>query len=376
MATKPNAADVAARMRLDLLASGRETRRIRSHNFWGAFGVERRTPAGIARVAAALADQGLSVRSPGDALGTEDHDDWIFVSRVMPETVDPSGPAEPPGKVTLDPSDAPAAVHTRPAQDEHAGPRATAGQAQPQSAPSAKPPSASPTRLPKQSIPTRLLSFVRRHPLISLVLLLLFLAKPRPFLWLGAAVWIWGLFRRGKLRPLTQFAARHKVGALLTGGMATLSVLAIAAISAVPSPDARSRQESAPTRATATARSTATKHPRATATEPATETAAPPTSTATETPVPPTATPKPPTPLPPTAPPPTASDAELPAVEPPPAPVQQFVAPPASDIRPCSVDYVCGDWSNWDEMYAWWNACGQPRRFDKDNDGIPCEALR
>lgn len=374
MTTKPNAADVAARMRLDLLASGRESRRIRSHNFWGAFGVERRTPASISRVEAALADLGLSVRSPGDALGTEDRDDWIYVSRAMPEAPIPSDSPEPPGKVTLDPSGTEPTVDTRKTQGEQAGPRPPAGEATPPSTPSAKPVDAAPTTSTK-SLPIRLLTFARRRPLISALILLLFLFKPIPFLWLGAAVWLWRLFRQGKLKPLTQFAARHRAGTVLAGCMATVTVLAIAVIGAVLAQDPRPPSRDA---STLTApRITATSRPRDTATEPETATALPSTSTATETRVPPTATPMPPTARPPTAVPPVATEVVQPLLAPPAAPVQPFVAPPpASDNPPCSVDYVCGDWSNWDEMYAWWNACGQPRRFDKDNDGVPCETLR
>lgn len=356
MATDPNAVDVAAQIRLDLQSSGRDSRRMRSHNFWSAFGVERRTPASIARVEAALLEAGLAVRSPGDALGKEGREDWIVISRVEPEAPIHTSPLEPPGKVSVSPEATRYPVDAAPIESGIAEAAAPPYQARVAPMPTATAPATTPPLAAANSMMDRLLSFIRRHPVVSLLILLLLLTKPMLVVLPGAVVWLWRLFRNGSLRPVARFAGQHKAGMLITSGLAGASVLALAAITGSPSPEERSLPAAAPAvapAATATARNAAEPSAEsATATERSTDTAVPPTLTATETSMPPTATPVPPTPRPPTA------------------------APPI-DIDPYQ-DQNCDNFPNYQTMSAWrgyWIARGvrNPGRLDGDGDGRACE---
>ncbi|MBK7780995.1 MAG: hypothetical protein IPJ58_09560 [Ardenticatenia bacterium] len=223
MAAKRSAVEVAAQLRLDLMTSGRDSRRMRSRNFWSAFGVERRTQASIERVEAALTELGLAVRSPGDALGTEEREDWIFVGLTSPELVLQSDAIEPPGKATLTPTTTPAAKRNMAwsATATPAHPVAPQAAQSVPAMPSRSTPAAS--RIPPSTVSLldQLVSFARRHPILSLLIILIVRAKPWPFLILGAAAWLWSLYRRDRLHRLTRFAGQHKTGTLLTGGLAT-----------------------------------------------------------------------------------------------------------------------------------------------------------
>lgn len=355
MATDPNAVDVAAQIRLELQSSGRDSRRMRSHNFWSAFGVERRTPTSIARVEAALLEAGLAVRSPGDALGREGRDDWIVISRVEREAPIQSSELEPPGKVSVAPESTSYLAEPPLAQSRIAEVAAPPYQARmPLISP---PPTSAPTQSPAPAVSAlgRQLSFVKRHPFISLLVLLLLLSKPMLVLLPGAAVWLWRLFRSGSLRPVARFAGQHKAGMLITSGLAGASVMALAAITGAP-PAERSIPAAAPAVApaatAATGNAAGPSVEAATATERATETAVPPTQTATATSMPPTQTPVPPTPRPPTAAPPVNNDPNQ--------------------------DQNCDSFPDYQTMSAWrgyWIARGirNPGRLDGDGDGKACE---
>jgi hypothetical protein len=355
MATDPNAVDVAAQIRLELQSSGRDSRRMRSHNFWSAFGVERRTPTSIARVEAALLEAGLAVRSPGDVLGREGRDDWIVISRVEQEAPIQSSEMEPPGLVSLAPESTRYPIEPPRSESKIAEVAAPPYQAR---TPLISPPTTpGTTQSPGPAISTlgRLLSFVKRHPFVSLVILLLLLSKPMLVLLPGAAVWLWRLFRSGSLRPVARFAGQHKAGMLITSGLAGASVMALAAVTRAPRAE-RSLPAAAPAVAPAATATTgsagAPSVEAATATEQATDTAVPPTQTATETSMPPTDTPVPPTPRPPTA------------------------APPIN-IDP-NQDQNCDSFPNYQTMSAWrgyWIARGirNPGRLDGDGDGKACE---
>lgn len=356
MAVDPNAVDVATQFQLELQSSGRDSRRMRSHNFWSAFGVERRTPTSIARVGAALLEAGLAVRSPGDELGKEGRDDWIVISRSQQEAPIHISPPEPPGKVSLSAESARYPVEAAPTESGIAEAAAPPYRVRVALTPTTTTPITTQTQAPANSALARLLAFVRRHPVVSLLILLLFLAKPMLVILPGALMWLWRLFRSGSLQPVTRFAGQHKAGILITSGLAGASVMAFAAITGSPSAEERSVPAVAPAvapAATATAdNAVAPSAEAATATEQATDTAVPATLTATETSLPPTATPVPPTPRPPTA------------------------APPI-DINP-NQDQNCDSFPDYQTMSAWrgyWIARGirNPGRLDGDGDGKACE---
>lgn len=90
MSSKKSPTDIARELKAGLAASGRGSRRMRSHTFWRMFGVARRTPASTERVASALAAEGLVASVTIDALGSEGRLAWISVALA-----DPARPAAP-----------------------------------------------------------------------------------------------------------------------------------------------------------------------------------------------------------------------------------------------------------------------------------------
>ncbi|MBK8538931.1 MAG: excalibur calcium-binding domain-containing protein [Ardenticatenia bacterium] len=289
-------------------------------------------------------------------MGKEGRDDWIVISRFEQEAPIHISPPEPPGKVSLSAESARYPVEAAPTESGIAEAAAPPYRVRVAQTPTTTTPITTQTQAPANSALAQLLAFVRRHPVVSLLILLLFLAQPMLVILPGALVWLSRLFRIGSLQPVTRFAGQHKAGMLITSGLAGASVMALAAITGSPSAEERSVPAVAPAvapAATATVDNAAAPSAEAaTATERATSTTAPPTLTATETSMPPTSTPVPPTPLPPTA------------------------APPI-DINP-NQDQNCDSFPDYQTMSAWrgyWIARGirNPGRLDGDGDGKACE---
>lgn len=59
-------------------------------------------------------------------------------------------------------------------------------------------------------------------------------------------------------------------------------------------------------------------------------------------------------------------------------PVVQPTSPPAPPQPQygCDTEPNCDAFTSWTEMNDWWIACGRPAKYDKNGDGVPCEALR